>query len=156
MNNKLYKIGFFALLVINIGLVALFIFKPKHYMRQRGAREQISQKLAFSDEQEKQFGEMVKIHRQAIREIMKEERTLVRSYFEQLSIATDSEDRELLLQQIMKLKKDKIVLTYDHFEKLKSICNEEQLAKFDEVIADVIPRLADSPRIPIKRRNLND
>ncbi|WP_424961309.1 hypothetical protein [Ekhidna sp.] len=156
MNNKLYKIGFFALLIINIGLVVLFIFKPKPHMRQRGAREQISQKLAFSDEQEKQFGEMVEIHRQAIREILKEERTLVRSYFEQLSITTGSEDKELLLRQIMKLKKDKIVLTYNHFEKLKSICNEEQLAKFDEVIADVIPRLADSPGRPIKRRKQSD
>ena len=156
MNNKLYKIGFFGLLVINIGLVALFIFKPKPHMRQRGAREQISEKLAFSDEQEKQFGEMVKIHRQAIREIMEEERTLVRSYFEQLSITTGSEDKELLLRQIMKLKKDKIVLTYHHFEELKSICNEDQLAKFDEVIADVIPMLADSPGRQIKRRNSND
>ncbi|MEP0985420.1 hypothetical protein [Ekhidna sp.] len=145
MNSKLYKIGFFILLVINVGLVVLFVFRPKHPSRQMGARAQISQKLAFTEVQEKQFGEMVQTHRQAVRELMIEERTLVRSYFEQLSTEASSEDKEILLQQIMKLKKDKIILTYNHFEELKELCNEEQLAKFEEVIANIIPMLANSP-----------
>jgi len=151
MNSKLFKIGFFVLLVINMGLVALFVFRPKPHMREKGAREQIIQKLDLTEAQEKQFGEMVAAHRQAVRALMSEERTLVRSYFEQLSSTSGSEEKQVLLQQIMMLKEDKIVLTYDHFEALKSLCNEEQLARFDEVIADIIPRLANDSNRPTRR-----
>ncbi|MEP1034783.1 hypothetical protein [Ekhidna sp.] len=153
MNSKLYKIGFFVLLAINIGLVALFVFRPKPPIREKGAREQISKKLALTEAQEKQFGEMVATHRKAVRALINEERTLVQSYFEQLSATASVEERQVLLQQIMKLKEDKIVLTYNHFEELKSLCNEEQLAKFDEVMADVIPRLVNaSNRLTTRKR----
>jgi len=145
MNSKIYKIGFFILVVVNIVLVVVFTMRPKMPISQEGIKDHISQDLQFNKEQTEIFEEMAKNHREAMRDLERKEQDLVRSFFHHLSLNHPEGDKEVMLQEILQLKKDKIMITYMHFEELKGICNEEQLAGFDNVLKRVVPILTNSP-----------
>lgn len=150
MNSKMYKIGFAILLVINISLIVLFTTKPRppaHLRgmeRKMGIKDDIIQDLAFDDDQMVVFEELVNNHRSAIRELRKKESTLMESYFDQLSSRTGDKSKEAVLNEIMQLKREKIAVTFSHFEEVKSICNKEQLAKFDLVLKQIVPKMINS------------
>ncbi|MTI22210.1 hypothetical protein E1176_14355 [Fulvivirga sp. RKSG066] len=152
MNNKIYKIGFFVLLVINITIVALIVFKPMRSMKGRGIKQEITKELGFTEEQKATFDNLVKSHRKTMRDIDMRERKLVKTYFDQLTAGTiDNSDQEEKLEEILLLKRKKIEDTYAHFEELKSICTEEQIDEFEEVLSRIVPRLTNAPKRPMNR-----
>jgi len=150
MNSKIYKIGFFILLIINIGLVVLFVLGPKPPRPESGIKNEISRELGFTEEQKAAFEQMAMSHREAIRKLDQQERQLVGSFFNQLSQPQPNEPNEELLQEIMQLEKDKIMITYNHFEELKGLCSEEQRVRFDRVIQRILPALTNSSERPMK------
>jgi len=133
--NNIYKIGFFTLLLVNLVLLALFSFPSKPGVSQQGVKELISEVLAFTEEQKELFGEMAKNHRDLINELDKEEKTLIRQYFDNLNIDNKSQiNNDSILEEISQVQQKKVSLTYAHFEELKSICTEEQLSDFDKIM----------------------
>jgi hypothetical protein len=150
MNSKMYKIGFFILLIINIGLVVLFVLGPKPPRPESGIKNEISREMGFTEEQKAAFEQMAMNHREAIRKLDQQERQLVGSFFNQLSQPQPNEPNEELLQEIMQLEKDKIMITYNHFEELKGLCSEEQRVRFDRVIQRILPALTNSSERPMK------
>lgn len=147
MNNRIYKIGFFVLLVINILIVVMIVFKPMRSLKGRGIKHEITTELGFTEEQKTTFETMVKKHRQTMRDIDMRERKLVKSYFDQLTVETTSNsDQEEKLEEILLLKRKKIEDTYAHFEELKSICTEEQIDELEEVLSRIVPRLTNAPK----------
>ncbi len=149
MNTKFYKIGFFALLVINVTLVVLFILKPDRSRSENGMKEKIAAQLDFTEEQETAFEGMVGEHRTAIRALNDQERKLTESYFSRLkSSSIGSENaakQETAFQEIMEVKSKKLQTTYLHLEGVKSLCDEDQMQKFDKVVNEIIPRLTGAP-----------
>lgn len=153
MNSKIYRIGFFALLAINIVLMVLFILGPKpprpeHGRPQRDIKDQISHELGFTEEQKAKYDEMALKHREAIRNLEGRERKLMKSFFGQLASENSNQDKETSLEEIVQLERDKIMVTYNHFEELKGICNVEQLKRFDKVLSRIVPLLTNSPGGP--------
>lgn len=149
----MYKIGFFALLAINIALMVLFALGPKPPRpeggsSQLGIKEEISRELGFTEAQKARFDEMAMNHREAIRSLEGRERDLMKSFFERLATENSNQDKETLLQEIVQLERDKIMVTYNHFEELKGICNEEQLTKFNKVLSRIVPILTNAPGAP--------
>ncbi|MEQ9100080.1 MAG: hypothetical protein RIF36_15645 [Imperialibacter sp.] len=149
MSNKMYRIGFLILLVINVVLVILFLVGPKPPKHQSGIKDEIGRELGFTNEQKAMFDEMATAHREAILDLEKQEQELVRLFFEQLGSENISSDKEALLEQMLQLEKDKIMVTYDHFAALKQICTEEQQLRFDDVMRRIIPVLTNSPDRPM-------
>ncbi|MEQ9210449.1 MAG: hypothetical protein RLN96_11505, partial [Pseudomonadales bacterium] len=49
MNNKMYRIGFFVLLVINIALIVMVVMRPRPPIGQVGIKEEISRELNFTE-----------------------------------------------------------------------------------------------------------
>ncbi|UZR98954.1 hypothetical protein [Chondrinema litorale] len=145
MKNNMYKIGFFILIVVNIILVFVFIYRPKSTIHQNRLLNEISNELAFTEMQKEMFEEMAKTHSDTIRNLKNQEVELVSLIFEQLS-STDHSEKEATLQKILDLEKSKIMVTYNHFEELKAICNETQLANFDKVVDRIVPVLTGSKR----------
>ncbi|MBU2887761.1 hypothetical protein KO507_18500 [Gilvimarinus agarilyticus] len=144
MNNKAYQIGFFTLLAVNLVWVILFSFRPKPHARQSDIKDNIGQELDFNPDQKAAFDKMAMQHQQTIRKIDKEEQELVSTFFDQLLPDADQTDHDQILSQILQLEKDKIMVTYHHFEDLKDLCNEEQVKKFDQVLQHILPRLTRS------------
>ena len=150
MNNNKYKIGFFVLLVINIVLVAVFSFRPRIPMRQGGIKEEISIELGFTEEQRSIFDGLANNHRESIHALDKEEQELVRSFFSQLSSDQSNENQEIQIREILQLEREKIMVTYHHFEELKALCNEEQLSKFNRVMERIVPVLTNTSGRPMQ------
>ncbi len=153
MNSKMYKIGFFILLALNMVLMVLFVMGPKPPRPEKGRpesgiKDEISHELGFTDEQKVKFDEMAINHREAIRNLEGRERKLMKSFFEQLASENSNQKKESLLGEIVQLERDKIMVTYNHFEELKGICNVEQLTRFDKVLSRIVPILTNSPGGP--------
>ncbi|MFZ1808424.1 MAG: hypothetical protein WAU36_14430 [Cyclobacteriaceae bacterium] len=155
MNNNIYRVGFFALLVINIALVIFLALGPKHPPLAQGIKDEISRELEFTAEQKVTYDEMAMTHREKVSDIEKRERTLVRSFFNQLTLENTKDDKERILDEILALNREKIMITYTHFDELKALCTTEQLTKFDKVISQIVPILTNAPQRPPMKGNPN-
>ncbi|WP_157359740.1 hypothetical protein [Algoriphagus mannitolivorans] len=149
MNKSIYKIGFFILLAINIALMVIFSMGPKRppqrpMPNQIGIKDEIARELGFSEEQKSQFEIMAKAHRENITSLEKIERTLISNYFDQLSQENPEEKKIKLMEEIQAINREKIEVTFSHFEELKGLCAPEQLEKFEEVIAKILPAITNS------------
>lgn len=147
MNKPIYKIGFFVLLAINIGLVVLFSLGPKRppqrpQAHQMGIKEEIARELDLSEEQKADFDQMAMAHREKMNQLEHRLTPLMQAYFEQLT--QENPENEEILEQIQSLNRQKIEVTYRHFEELKGICTDRQLERFDEVMAKILPALSNS------------
>lgn len=148
MNSKIYKICFFVLLVINMALVLFLVLSPKPPARLKGIKEQISEELRFNDQQKAVFDEMAMAHREQMNAISKQEKALIRKYLGQLVQKEGPVDEAAILQQINALHAQKIEVTYEHFAQLKSLCTDEQLVLYDQIVEQMLEVLLDSDRTP--------
>ena len=154
MSSKMYKIGFIVLLFINVSLIVIFTMRPKHRMHQRGGERKTEMKskmieeMDFNDDQIKKFKELVNKHRSAVQELEQKESILMEMYFNQLNSQVDKERKEIILNEIIQLKREKIDVTFDHFEEVKLLCNEAQIANFELFLKRIVPRLTNSRRRP--------
>lgn len=156
MNSKIYRIGFFILMAVNITLVVFLVVGPKRPPQAAGIKDAISKELEFTKEQRARYDEMAMTHREKVSDLEKQERTLVKLFFDPLEVENSSTEKEKLLLEILALNREKIMTTYTHFEELKAICTDEQLVKFDKVISRIIPALTNSHEPPpINRDRMN-
>lgn len=146
MNGKIYKVGFFVLLIINIALVSFVVLKRQGSSMKRDMRERLSNQLALDESQKMAFMNMAKQHREKIREIDNQERTLLETYFDFVINPDSTNSKEEILERIQVLKKAKVLATYNHFQELKGICNDEQQVKFEAFMKKVIPMISGGQR----------
>jgi hypothetical protein len=109
--------------------------------------EKISEKLDLNEEQKKKYFELALDHSKKVAKLEVEQKKMVKDYFDNLK-TNDSAGEKEVLAQIESLEGDKITVTYQHFKDLKSLCNESQLAHFDEIIADVLRVLVSDQKQP--------
>ena len=145
--HKIPAIWKWALLLVilcNIGLVVTIWLKP-HWdngARPETPRDYVIRNLNFSDGQVKQYDALIKEHRKAMDQLGNEAIGYRKLLFENLrnephsNINTDS-----LAQLIANNQKQIEIVTYNHFKQVRTICNDEQKAKFDEIINDVMKKM---------------
>ena len=137
-NTNLYKIGLILMLVINVVLIFMMLRGPKMPPpHEAGLMERISEKLELNDEQKTKYFELALEHSKQVSELEAKQRKMVKIYFDNLNKANSS-GQEAILSQIESLEGEKITVTYQHFEDLKSLCEESQLTHFEEIIKDVL------------------
>lgn len=152
MNNKAYRIGFFALLVINVALVLFFVSMPKPPSQGANIMEEVSSKLDFNEEQKNRFVAMAKLHREQMMALNKQERELTREYFSHLRQENQEAKLQDLVNSIQTVQESKLKLTYDHFEEVKTICNADQIAHFDDLLDDIMRVLTGENNRPARQR----
>lgn len=152
MNNKAYRIGFFALLVINLALVMFFISMPKPPSQGANIMEEVSSKLDFNEEQKNRFVAMAKLHREQMMALNKQERELTREYFSHLRQENQEAQLQDLVNSIQTVQESKLKLTYNHFEEVKTICNADQIAHFDDLLDDIMRVLTGENNRPARQR----
>jgi len=138
MTSKAYKIGFFVLLVVNITLVMLFTFRPKPRMQGSNIMEVVSDKLGFSEDQKAMFAEMARDHRDQMVALNKQEHELTREYFSHLKLSNQEGPNQDFLARIKVIQEEKLTVTYTHFEEVKTVCREDQIANFDQLMDDMM------------------
>ena len=139
------------MLIIN-GVLVFFIIQGQKKGRpgnRRGGdiKERISRKLELSREQESAYFKLALNHQDKMRDSRNEQKELVKAYFEFLASPDPNvEEQERIIEEIKSLEAQKLSITYQHFEDLKAICNEDQLLKFETVLKDLLPIFDNSPR----------
>ncbi|MEL6254650.1 MAG: hypothetical protein AAFR87_21750 [Bacteroidota bacterium] len=137
--NLLFKILVGTMVVLNLVLLA-FIFGPnilgpgKHRPPGKPIPELVADILDFSEAQKDQYKKMGRRHHQAITRLQRKKDDAVVNFLK--ASTRDSVDKSLdtKMEKILEVEKERILLTYQHLEDIKNLCNDEQLKNFSKVI----------------------
>jgi uncharacterized protein YdiU (UPF0061 family) len=141
MGNKVYKIGFISLLVLNILLTLVIWRGPKPPFQGGGDadfKNRISEDLGLSEAQEEKYFASAMVHQQEMSALQQKHRKLVKEYFDFLKLSdVDEKEKKEKLEAIAKTESRKAEITFKHFEELKAICNEEQQEAFGSIVKNL-------------------
>lgn len=139
---QFFKIGFWLLLGMNIILASVAILghinRPQRPVGKpdRG----ILRTLQFDDQQQKAFRHLADAHREDMIHIQRKSKELVKGYFRTLT-SKDEGEKALLLDEIEALEKQKLTITYSHFEDLRDLCREDQLVHFSKALDGAVQQI---------------
>ena len=139
------------LLLLNAGtLVFMFRMHTSHtetsQRRGEGPAAFIIEALQLDAQQQQQFAGLRKEHQQAIRAVHEEDRRLHDAYFDLLK--TDHPDRAKVDSLALLIGAEENLLsktTFEHFEKLRALCRDDQKKLFDATIDEISHRMALPP-----------
>jgi hypothetical protein len=126
-----YKYSALILLIINIVIVTFLIGRPKPREHERPIHA--AKNLQLTSEQESQFLSLAKNHQQSMRDIQDQQKHLFVSYFETLYTATIDKSEETV-DAIVAFERQKIELTYHHFEDVKALLDKDQMLNYKAFI----------------------
>ncbi|MGB1243425.1 MAG: hypothetical protein ACPG49_12935 [Chitinophagales bacterium] len=136
---QFYKSAFFVMLLLNIGTL-LFIASGPHHpppnhreANQHGFLQRAIDILGLEAEQEKSFKESATKHNTATKALEARQEKAAKGYFHTI-LEADNVLEDSLLLQLQQLEKDKIVLTYQHFEDVKALLKPSQQANFSNFL----------------------
>lgn len=153
-SHNVFKIGFFVMLALNIGVLAFTLLNRPHNRPRPGDRQvEIANRLRLNEEQRGLYFKSAKNHRTEIESIERLQRSTAEEYLQTLKEANAESARlSLLVSRYSELETEKLKITYDHFKELKSLCSNYQLKHFedivDEVLGSILIRSKNSPPPP--------
>jgi len=152
--TKFLTIGLVVLLLLNA--VTLFILFHMHLAQKQHADREgegpanfIVEQLRLDANQQKQFAELRHQHQDFARKTHEEGKKLHDAYFELLK--TDDPDKtkvDSIASLMASHQKELELFTFDHFQKLRAICREDQKKLFDETIDDIARMAGGGPPHP--------
>ncbi|MEO9870760.1 hypothetical protein [Ekhidna sp.] len=139
---NVYKIGLILMLLVN-GILIVMMFSAKGgsqrpFRQKRDLMQKISRELDLNIEQEEAYFELAKVHGARMRRINHDYRNIIKSYFFHLkNLEQDSIQISKTLEKLKSLEEEKLTITYQHFEDLRDLCNEEQQTRYELVVDDI-------------------
>ena len=142
------------LVVLNIGILATVWFKhsppPQDEMRRPddrgGPGNFIIEQLNFSAQQTTEFNKLRQVHHQTVDSIKKSGKETHRLFFDNLkNEKPDTVEVNKLVRAIADKQMQIELVTFRHFEQVRKLCDEKQKVKFDEIIQEVLSRMAAPP-----------
>ncbi|MEM1323182.1 MAG: hypothetical protein AAGG75_23150 [Bacteroidota bacterium] len=127
--SQFYKYAAIVLFVLNL-LVLAFVFWGPKGPPPMGPGQGAQEMLQLDDQQHEAFLKLAEVHSEAIKELEKEQRRLLRPYFNSLTDATAPSDLDALMQGVQLAERRKITLTYQHFQEIKLLLRPEQQPAF--------------------------
>ncbi len=142
--NKLLGGLVILLLIANITTLIFFWLGMKQ-MHPVAAAQQPSQylitKLALNNNQQQQYKELVKQHREQMKLIHDQLRVAKDSFFDLLA-HEDTNDKNIFADRIAALNRQLDLQTFEHFKEVRKLCTADQQQKFDKVIKEVLRMMA--------------
>ena len=154
---KILTIVIIGLLVINLGTLGFLWFHkapifhhefpPFGEMRGPGEMKGfLEDQLNLNDKQREEFNSLREEHHKEIMVIQDSIRTLKDRMFEQLSAnPPDSLKTNSIAGAIGENQKRIELLAFGHFQKVRSICDDNQKQKFDKITKDIVRNLEMMP-----------
>ncbi len=106
-------------------------------------KEFIAKELQFSPEQQKQFDQLVLSHQRTSREILEQLRNAKRDFFALVQRPSVSDSLVTAkAREIGRHESELGLVTLRHFQEIKGICAEQQSAKFDRIMQQVLQELS--------------
>lgn len=158
---KIMGLIILALLVLNFGTLSFMWInrppKPEHERMHEGPGpehiehpghpgEFLIHELKLNDTQQKDFEKLRDEHQKQMKQVFDDIRKNKDELFAMLSNpAADTNKISGLTDNIAKGQKQIELATYDHFKKVRALCDDNQKKKFDEIIGDVLKMMAMQP-----------
>jgi Spy/CpxP family protein refolding chaperone len=149
--DSFYRIVIIALLLLNIGMLA-YLWSgprgPRGEMHGRPPRpdELIHDRLQLTDKQTDQFDELKHDHHEHMLELQEQSAELHERLYKLLQSPTpDTTERNNILAQLQENYHQKELVTFDHFQKLRDILNEDQKKRFDDLVGELSRQLIGPP-----------
>ena len=151
---QLYKYATGAMVLLNIALVLFFFLTKPDPPRGDGARNFRSKAieiLQLDTNQQATFVQLAERHNQRMKTISEQQRARLKPYFGSLIDTTKVSDTMALIEEIPQLERDKVEVTYQHFQEVRSLLTEEQLPYFEQFVSQALDILLldrEKPRPP--------
>jgi Spy/CpxP family protein refolding chaperone len=139
--NKLLVLLVAILLVANLGLMLYFFaFKHPHEPeRSRPISDYMQKELGLNDEQAEKFKQLRDEHRAAVKPVIDEMKRLKDSLYNLLQDPdTNDSSARMIAAQIGDKQEEWEILIFHHFEKVRAICDSNQLPKLDTLVHRMI------------------
>lgn len=133
---KLYGGLVIALLLLNFGLVGFFFYNQKSEPEFKKPKEHIITKLEFTNEQIVEYESTIEAHKSAVNNKEKEISKLRNDLFHCLK-NDEHEKANNIRKKFGRAHEEMEQIHYNHFMKIKSICKEDQLDEFDELLDEI-------------------
>lgn len=138
-NNKISTWLISILIMANIATLAFFWIGHFKNQKENSPKEFLSKNLNFSKSQKNAYFKLAKEHNESAKIIRDQIKIDKESLFQLLKSDTinDSIRNDKALKVSMSIQSLDI-LTFEHFRKVRALCNEEQKSKFDELIQKMV------------------
>jgi hypothetical protein len=144
---KLLSIAVFGLLFINLGSLAFIYFSAQGPMHmghrpprhgEEGPKRIIIERLGLDEAQQTAYEEIIKEHREKRREL-NQRNHLLHDHLYALLKTTELNLvlKDSLMAEIAVNQKNMDNLNFSHFQKIKSLCKEDQIKKYDALVDDL-------------------
>jgi hypothetical protein len=158
MKSKLLPLFLIVLIVLNGVLIFMLLKKPHEKEPQnRNRRSFLTEQLHFSVVQKEQFNALEQPHKENMNafdaQIKRNKNFLFRSFLEK-NFNSDS-----ITTTIGRIVAKKEVEVFHFFQKVRNLCNEEQLKSFDDIIMKALhngkrrPPMDERTHPPMKRNH---
>ncbi|MDI1323251.1 MAG: Spy/CpxP family protein refolding chaperone [Algoriphagus sp.] len=134
-----------VILLIGLNATILFLFLGRETPGRPGPGDQpprdrqIINALSLDENQQAKFAILKEEHRDQIKELNSKANEMLELYFMLLeSSEIDLAQKDSLESEFASIERAKMKATFDHFRKLKSICNPAQQKEFDEFLPKLI------------------
>lgn len=141
--TKFLSVAVISLLLINFGILAIMFFQhspppPDNMGRGEGPKKIIINRLKFDTDQQKKYEEIITDHRTKTKELNKKSRELHDELYSLLiNNKIEKTIADSLIQTIAENQKAIDNLNFDHFQKIKAICKNEQIENFNNFVLDL-------------------
>lgn len=144
---KLLSIAVIGLLLINLGSLAFIYFSSQGPMRmghrpprhsEEGPKKIIIERLDLDEAQQTAYEATIKEHREKRRELTQRNHHLHDQLFALLKTPLlNLAMKDSLMAEIAANQKNMDDLNFSHFQKIRSLCKEDQVKKFDDLVDDL-------------------
>lgn len=146
--SQLYKWSTFFLLLINFGMLTFFFStKPSHPNEDR-FRKTVKEELNLNSTQEKLFLRSAEKHEEIITNLNKQQEALWIVYFNTLKTTATSAKKDSISMDLQRIEFQKIDVTYQHFEEVKSFLNQSQMDGFEIFLDRILERITRKEKNP--------
>lgn len=149
--NKIYMWLIAILMLANTLTIFIYWGGRIKEMKENSPKEFLVKELKFDDNQKKQFFALAKEHNENAQIIRRKIKQSKDDFFHLLKDpnATDSIEK-FAAQKVSKNIEELDLYTFDHFKKVRALCNEEQKEKFDKIISQITSAVSNQIRPSMK------
>jgi hypothetical protein len=148
---RFYKTAFILCMILNSALLAVVFFgRPGHRPpHPADLKHEMIRELHLDRNQADAFHRLASGHHEAMLDNQAQQRELLRNYFKPLADGSAPVQQDSLLEAIQALERQQVVTTYQHFEDVKNLLNENQKKDFPTFLRkamDILLLNNDEPR----------
>ncbi len=140
--NKLtfYRYAAIGMLLLNVAMLTFFFLTMPSNRPLDGPHRvaRAEEFISLDEEQVATFERYAREHEEAVRRLNQRHSELLSDYFKLLGDAGAAAQRDTLLSEILDMESQKISITYNHFEDIRSMLRDDQVDGFEEFYQEIL------------------